>query len=253
MKIPTNRHRWRGFSLVELMVAILLSMFLIGAMTLMYLSAQRSYSDQDGLVNLQETQRLAVSMLGAVLSHAGYCAPDQADSAANVLPTQAASIPEIAGWTYASGEFIHGIDHVSGRDAGSDAISVRYQSSGSDGIMDCAGRSYNAASSALLVNTFWISAQGELLCAVGTDPGVPLAAGIEKMTVTYGVDVDRDGSVDTYLSAAGVDGAHLWPRVYSVRIALWLQDAGPGGSTPSSLSTPALQPIVHTVVLENQP
>ena len=249
MNVPSTRRGRHGFSLVELMVAIVLSMFLVGAMLLMYLSAQRGYRDQDALVNLQETQRLAVSMLAAVLSHAGYSSPDHADHAASVLPSKTVNMPGLTGWAYATGEFIHGVDQVSGPDNSSDAISVRYQTSGSDGIMDCSGRSYDAASSALLVNTFWISVQGELLCAVGGDAAVPLASGIARMTVTYGVDVDHDGSVDTYLTAARVDAAHLWLRVYSVRIALWPLDNTPGGPSASSAWP---HPIVHNVVLENQ-
>ena len=129
-------------------------------------------------------------------------------------------------------------------------VSVRYQSNGNDGMMDCTGRVNPAGVSAMLVNTFSVSAQAELLCAAGNDPPVSLADHLARMVVEFGVDMDHDGSADTYLTADGVAAASLWSRVYSVRLTLWFQDTTQPNALPPVLLP---QAVVHTIVLENQP
>jgi len=62
----------RGFTLVELMVAMALSLFLMGGAILMYLSVQSTYDDTNRMSRLQENVRFASDYLVRDIRNAGF-------------------------------------------------------------------------------------------------------------------------------------------------------------------------------------
>jgi type IV pilus assembly protein PilW len=79
-KFITARHRRiaRGFSLVEMMVAITIGLIILAAVSAVFVSSKRSYSTQDRLARLQENARFAIQFLTRDIRMAGYsgCAKD---------------------------------------------------------------------------------------------------------------------------------------------------------------------------------
>lgn len=70
----SSRHRGqRGFSLVELMVAMVLSLFLVGGVILMYTSGKAAINDGQRLSRLQEDMRFAVEFMVRDIRQGGYC------------------------------------------------------------------------------------------------------------------------------------------------------------------------------------
>jgi type IV pilus assembly protein PilW len=67
-----NIHRQSGFSLIELMVAVTLGLFLMAALVEVLLSGNRSFSSANYLSRLQENGRIATSMIVTDLKRAGY-------------------------------------------------------------------------------------------------------------------------------------------------------------------------------------
>jgi len=61
-----------GFSLVELMVAITISLVLLAGLIQIFLSSKRSYNIQDSIARMQENGRYAIELLNADLRLAGY-------------------------------------------------------------------------------------------------------------------------------------------------------------------------------------
>ncbi|MDN5872574.1 MAG: PilW family protein [Nitrococcus sp.] len=61
-----------GFSLVEIMVALTLSLLLLGAVLQVFISAKASYRMNEGLARLQETGRFAANILAGDIRMAGY-------------------------------------------------------------------------------------------------------------------------------------------------------------------------------------
>ena len=61
-----------GFSLVEIMVALSLSLLLLGAVLQIFISAKASYRMNSGLARLQETGRFATEILAGDIRMAGY-------------------------------------------------------------------------------------------------------------------------------------------------------------------------------------
>ena len=62
----------RGLSLVELMIALLLSTLLIGGVLQMFLSSKQTYSTNNALFRVQENGRFAMEFLAYDLRNAGY-------------------------------------------------------------------------------------------------------------------------------------------------------------------------------------
>ena len=61
-----------GFSLVEIMIALTLSLLLLGAVFQIFVSAKASYRMNEGLARLQETGRFAADILAGAIRMAGY-------------------------------------------------------------------------------------------------------------------------------------------------------------------------------------
>ncbi|WP_376695898.1 PilW family protein [Wenzhouxiangella sp. EGI_FJ10305] len=62
----------KGFTLIELMVAMVLSLFLLGGVILMYASTKSTYEDVDRLSRLQENVRFASDYLVRDVRNAGF-------------------------------------------------------------------------------------------------------------------------------------------------------------------------------------
>jgi len=67
-----NRNSSRGFSLVEMMVAIVIGLILLAGVSSVMVSTKRTYNTQDSLGRLQENARIAMVILERALRNAGY-------------------------------------------------------------------------------------------------------------------------------------------------------------------------------------
>jgi len=66
------KHRQSGFSLIELLVAVTLGLFLMAALVEVLLSGNRSFTSANHLSRLQENGRIATGMIVTDLKRAGY-------------------------------------------------------------------------------------------------------------------------------------------------------------------------------------
>ncbi len=64
--------RQRGVSLIELMVAVVVGLLLLGGLIQVYLSNKQSYNAQEQLARMQESGRFAMDMITLDLRRAGY-------------------------------------------------------------------------------------------------------------------------------------------------------------------------------------
>lgn len=65
-------NKQRGFSIVELMVALLLGLFLVSGVTAMYISSKQSYRMTDNISRLQESLRFSLDFMSSDIRMAGY-------------------------------------------------------------------------------------------------------------------------------------------------------------------------------------
>lgn len=72
MRKMVTKQKYAGFSLIELMIALTVSLFLIGGVSTIFISNKQTYRLQDQLGRLQENARYAMHVLTRDLRAAGY-------------------------------------------------------------------------------------------------------------------------------------------------------------------------------------
>jgi len=230
--------RQLGFGLVEVLVALAIGLFVLLGLSSVFLAFKQSFQSQDQLAQLQDEERLALTVLTNTLQTAGYF-PDP------VTQVSVTALPEAENFAAGQGIFGTAGDADNGT---SDTISVRYLNRLNDGIQDCLGGTNTTGPDTLMLNTFSISANHELVCS--TDGGATttsLVSNVQSMTVAYGTDTSNGGAPDRYLSAADVTTGTLWANVQTARITLTLTNpfAAQAGQ-PSTISW------IHTINLMNR-
>jgi type IV pilus assembly protein PilW len=190
------------------MVALLIGLFLLGALLIIVQTNKRVFVNQNQLAQLQDGERMALTVISDVLQSAGYF-PDPTTNTLAMTLTQ--SLP------FAVGQSVYGVS--SGTPAG-DQLYVRYMTTGGDGILNCSGQSNPVGGpNTLYVNMFQVL-NGQLVCSMnGTQYN--LVSGVTNMTIQYGVKANAvapGNNVDTYMTAAEVNAAGLWDNVIAALV-----------------------------------
>ncbi len=217
-----------GFSLIELMVAIVIALFLIGGVLTVEQGVKMSFQANDAFSQLEDNERFAMSTLGAIVERAGYYPSPNTNTIVTALPSDSTTTPQgalaplAAGWyVYDSGAY------------GTDVLFVRYMTTSGQNINLCDG---TVGITQTYTNNFYIAADttnpsiNGLYCDVQAGTGawntaVELASGVQSMSIMYGVHTTNyvtpaDDNVDTYMNAAAVTSASDWPAVTSMQVQL---------------------------------
>lgn len=116
------RQQQRGIGLVELMIAVTLSLVLSGAVIQVFIASKNSYRMQDAVSGLQENGRFAISYLSQDIRMAGFigCASIDKVSVNNIesgLTNGSTSQLDPTSVLFDSSSIIGGIDNVTAGDA----------------------------------------------------------------------------------------------------------------------------------------
>lgn len=248
-----NHRSQRGFTLIELSVAMVIALFLLGGLFAVVQNTRTTYGNQTALAQLQDNERLAMTLITDVVQSAGYF-PDPSThtaAAAFVNGTLAAGTP-VTG-TIQDFQPIAGVRRTA--DPG-DAITVRYMTASGDGVMLCNGTS-NTTGDATYLNTFAVvvdptTGTSNLVCYLGKDFAAPAAAvtlvsGVKRLDVLYGVkrNAGTTNNVDTYARADQMTAAD-WLNVTSVKVKVTFANPmkGQAGQTGGARDTIVFQRIV---------
>ncbi len=256
--MPNAWRRYRGMSLIELLVALTLGALLMLAASTMLLAASGSYGDQSASARLDDNGRYALDSIARAVRQTAYV---NWDSSAAPVAHAAYDSANIAGLdAHSLGKNSEGISGAL-PDAlhGSDVLALRYygagKEAGGDGsVLNCAGFGVGAAQTEAQRgwSIFYVAqgadGEGELRCKYRGANGWGADAvirGVDGFQVLYGLDTDtlHDGVANQYVNAsaldaydaalvlAGADAAARqrdfhrrthWKRVVSVRVALLL-------------------------------
>ena len=154
--------RQRGMTLVELMIAMLLGIFLMGGLYLTFNQTKQAYRYQNGLSQIQEQGRFAITFLTKSVRVAGFPGDNRPPG-----------------------------NTIEGTDGETDSITIRLRDD-----RDC--RDFPTAGVA--INRFRIDG-GNLQCSgdgIAWDVFVP---NVEDMQIWYGEDLDADGIANRYVTA----------------------------------------------------
>jgi type IV pilus assembly protein PilW len=227
MSIRTSH---RGFTLIELMVALLIGLFLVGGLLTLVQAMRRTSTMQSGLSQLQDNERMTTTLMTDVIQSTGYYPNPLVNSATTEFP--------VTGSFTVAGQALVG-SGAYGAAAPGDSITVRYASAGSDGVINCSGGT-SGTSAATFTNTFSVDALGNLNCLLsvniagtvttstiqlisGQVVNGAVVSGVTNLQVYYGVQTNiaaANSSVDTYLDANAVTAGNYWGNVISVMLTL---------------------------------
>lgn len=216
--------RMKGFSIVELMVALLLGSLIALAATQLFLVNRQTENLQQGLASVQDQGRMALDYVSRDLMQAGH-------DPLNAIPP-----------------FVFSGDSNKVSDDATKYDVVAFQMN--DGF-DCVGNSPYSG-----VKKYWVDDHG-LKCtywaASGHQTSGTIIDGVEAFQVQYGVDYDKSGEPgfgqpDVYTDAAGAKTlleADANKQVVSARFALLLSSTGKV-ATDTEFTPASVQVLDHT-------
>jgi type IV pilus assembly protein PilW len=194
-----------GLTLVELMVAMTIGLFLVLVIATLFVGAKQTYRVQDNLARVQENGRFAMEMLGRNIRDAGYTNISFSPPASLYAPPSATSFVKADGTPDVA---ITGSDGSAGSP---DAITVSY-----DTASDCLNA---AAPGGRAVNVFSINASNQLIClGNGSAASQVMLDDVEDMQILYGEDTDNDQTPNRYVPA-GTAGL-VMGNVYAVHVCV---------------------------------
>jgi type IV pilus assembly protein PilW len=247
------RHAARGFTLVELMIALLIGLFLTGGLLTLMFAMRRSTTTQAGLSQLQDDERMGMSILTSAIQSAGYYPSPYVNTASTFF---LAAAPLVAG------QSIYGT-HTNATTP--DTLIVRYTTAGTatagikDNTINCAGQT--STTQKTWTQTFQIDTTNKLLQCVlndGVNPAVTLnlITGITNLQILYGVQTGPGiaaNSADCYMTADAVNTAGFWPKVVSAMVTLTYVNPlknQPGQSSAGAAITTTI-PFTRVITLMN--
>lgn len=202
-----------GFSLIELLVAVTIALFLLLVVSVVFISTKGAFTAQDQLSQLQDNERLSLTILTTSVQSAGYFPDPLVSTAIGDMPTTSGPYGNLA-----AGQ---GIVGTSGTSSASDTLTTRYVSASGDGLMDCQGQTYSTGSNTTIVNIYSVSANNELMCSVdGGTTMTALVSNVSALSIVYGTDSSASGNADRFIGASAVTAGSLWSQVRSARITV---------------------------------
>jgi type IV pilus assembly protein PilW len=209
----------RGYSLIEILVALLVALFLLAGLGTMVIGTRKTSTNQTALAQLQDEERLAMFILGNSLQSAGYFPLSATSSGfSNTADFPAATVTTQGGaaLTLAAGQIIGG-SHSAAMPG--DSLVTRYYTSGTDNIINCNGQTSTNATT--FTNLFFVN-NSALECSIdgNTTDAVVIVNNVVNMQIYYGVTSTSTLSVDTYMTADQVQTAGDWSKVLSIKIIL---------------------------------
>lgn len=203
---PHALARQRGLSLIESMVALVLTLALIAGVSQMLFGTQANIRNQNDRASMDDSARFAVEYLSRAGFRAGFKS-DLGYSNEDVFTEVVGSFPKKA--------VVFGTDTT---------LSLRYQGHADNQLTHCQNGAAAVATGPVGANFYtetWALNGTALRCQL-TQPGgasstEPLMNNVEAIQFQYGEDTDDDRYPDVYRNAINVKD---WAKVHSVVVSL---------------------------------
>lgn len=187
------RHKQAGLTIIELMLSLALSLFLILVAAQFFVANKMTYRTQQAQADVQERGRFAMSWLGQQIRQAGYVANSQIASSFSTLYPAV----NVSGTALSASQLFAG---------SSSSLILRVRGADDTNIVDCQGLGMGVAS----VVTHVINTSGTSLSCNGTE----VVPGVTQLVFQYGQDTSGDLIPDSYIATP------LASRVYAIRVCM---------------------------------
>lgn len=233
--------RQKGYTLVEVMVAITIALVLMAGALLMVQHTRNAFKAQNQLSQLQESERMAMALITDVIQSTGYYPNPHTFTDAQTLVSPSFATP--------------GAPNITTKavaNAVGDTITVRYAAGPADNVYNCRGdKNTSAGPFETWENTFSVvpdvpaqdgTPQFKLQCTLwslsaGAAPPAPLVSGVRNLTIQYGINTAGAGApscADRYKATKDMVAAD-WSNICSVKVTLTFANPfnPPGGAKPT--------------------
>jgi type IV pilus assembly protein PilW len=221
------RAKQSGYSLIEVSVAMAVSLFLLAGFFSVLQSTRKASTSQTELAQLQDDERIALTIMSGVIEAGGYYPSPYTNPITTQLP---------ATGSMQVGQVVYGTANPTA--ALGDTLIVRYNAGANEDVIDCTGNSNSTNNSAAsYTNEFRVlqdstSTPPYLACSVdGGTTFARLVNNVAKMEISYGISSTASVTntlgvpVDSYVTTADMvnaanANAAVWTNVYSVKVKL---------------------------------
>lgn len=244
MKVNASKHSQRGLSILELLVAMIIGLFITIGISSVYVGSKRSSLTSSELSQLQDNGRSVLQLLTDVIQHTAYTSTSSAPVADMFIRGTVANYACSDGSDSVVSPSL--FSPLENNTATGDTIGVVYMGDGKLNT-DCTanelpvacrygGTSSTAASQ--IYSYFKVQKNANdvpVLTCIGSRASASqeIAEGVENIQFTYGEDVNADGVVDRYVNSNDVSN---WASVVSVNIAVLVRSLSPIATDNSSRS-----------------
>jgi len=248
-----------GFSLIELLIAMLLGVFLLAGIASSYVSSKKTSRDSNELSQIEDNGRIALETIRDIIQHTGYSPNSDASLHPFIVTASVASVACSDGSNSVVNPALFTQARITTDGANGDSLAVTYY--GDNNLFtDCLGNALPAAcrlgtagvsnNAAKIHNSFFVTNNNKLKCAGSrTENAHTIADGIENIQYLYGVDTDGDNSIDSYLNATAlankaVANPSIWNAITSIQVAVLVRSLKPIKPTAESKSYTLLDTTV---------
>lgn len=214
-------NRQKGITLVSLLVATVIGLFLVGGVLTIYMNSKTTFNVRNVVSEVSENQRFAMDDIRRLLVMTGRSIVGVEDSSASYRAFPPVTTNTSTA-TPSGAEFIY-----DGGNTDSDIIAFRYRRGPSCGDYQDVDLTVRPTMVRFLLD------DDDLVCELTTYTGgttttrQTMVSGIQRMKALYGADEDDDGYADRYLTASEVENLSIpsgsntpWARVVAVRVGL---------------------------------
>jgi type IV pilus assembly protein PilW len=233
----------QGFTLIELSVAMLIGLFLLGGLLSITQDMRRTFTNQNQMSQMQDSERLAMTLITDVVQEAGYFPDPVAETISNAFPANP-FYPLMQ-----QGQPLWGVPNG----AQGDQLYALFKTASNDAVINCRGGTNTTGGMVNYINEFYVDGAGNLNCLLTAIPGgqlpaVVLVTGVKSLQVLYGVQ--RSGAVptlnaDTYLTASQMSGGD-WLNVICIKVTLTFDNSLLKKSQPGQ---PATIPFTRVITV----
>ncbi len=219
-----------GFALIEILVALVIGLVVVGAVLASYLSNSQTGRLQSAVAQMDEDAQIGLRILTRELLMAGYA-----------LPTSMNADTRVFNQSY-DGRAVFGCDKgfsaapstnpsTCASSGGTPSIEIAYEVDLYNSVVskgkgtDCAGEALPASQNGITFNRYGVGSstagRSELRCSSGNST-IPLVDNVERLQFWYGQsDGGATPQLIRYTQASGAD----FSRVMSVRVCLLMRSS----------------------------
>lgn len=211
------KHRQRGLTLIEIMVALVISLFLLAGLLQLFIGTRQSARVQENLSRVQENGRYAIDFIGRIARLTGYRSRFTIERGQSF------------GTAFPAVQAIQGTNDDGSNSSDTITIAFEGEGAGQGDIRNCLNEQINdnvIASNALSINNDNLQCRARTLTAAGnviSDQTQPIVENVENIQILYGLPPPTNPGFLSYVPASNV-GSN-WDKVVSIRISLLMRTA----------------------------